>query len=490
MNKQQFGQTEYIEPNTITITKDELNNKNVNRYEIRGGKTPPPDMIVQPFGLKEYKKQKIITKEELNNNIKKITNFEYITMPKNIFNGHYIQINMKNYELADKILKSFCIKFISKELNSQPIISEHFILEIVKNITFEVKIGGKSGNWSGKFINGINCIIDNILLPINCLEYHSVYLELKNIVSIVNLFENLELVILGEYVDLYSEINNTLQTNMIEQVICIEDKYNIVRIMCGMAGNRFGEYISLDKFNFITFEKAEYGTDLDLDLEEQMRLEKYTNELNMTILHLKKDIVKESNIFVGKPLIINEIEGFEIINFKSGYNIKYVDKALTYGYDFVCWCKCDSFENIENYYRKIIYKNKFSHNYKIKIYDNIRYDSDQFDSIDQIEIIIDNMNFDKFDEPKLFYYINDKKIDHKIKFNIFNNIIKINLDSKHLIIYNDTIYIGLEFITNSPDEPIKNKILFLTKKFIWSNKYIIKIKKHFENQLEFVPCKY
>lgn len=223
-----------------------------------------------------------------------------------------------------------------------------------------------------------------------------------------------------------------------------------------------------------------------LDFDEQMKFANGTN--GSTILNLKEDIVKESNSFIGKPLIINNIEGFEIIDFKCGYNIKYIDKVLTYGYDFVCWCKCDSFENMKNYYRKIICKNKFSHNYKIKICDNNGYDSDKIDSINQIEIIIDNRNLDNFNELKLFYCMNDKKIDHKIKFNICNNIIKIDLDSKHLNILNNKYYIGLEFITNLPDEPIKNKILLLTKKFIWSEKYIIKIRKHFENQLEFVPC--
>ena len=36
----------------------------------------------------------------------------------------------------------------------------------------------------------------------------------------------------------------------------------------------------------------------------------------------------------------------------------------------------------------------------------------------------------------------------------------------------------------------KNKILLLTKKFSWSEKYIRIMKKNFENQLEFIPCKY
>ena len=427
-------------------------------------------------GLKEYKEPKTITKEELINSIKKTTKFEYVTFSKKILNGSNIQINMKNYELSDKILKSFCVKFISKELNSVPIISEHFITEITKNILFEVVIGGNHVcNWSGKFSNNINCIVDNIILPLNCLDYHQVYLNLKNIEPLINLLENFEFVISGEYLSLYSEIDNILQSNLIEQIICIEDKYNLLRIMSGMANNAFTEYLDLSEFN--DFKKEHF-------FDENNNKTKIDDK---QIFKIKKDIVNESKIFIGKPMIVNSFEGYEIVEFKSGFNIKHINKALTYGYDFICWKNCDSFENINNYFRKLICKNKFSHNYKITL-GNFNWLS-SVDSIDFIEIMFENVNFDNINELNLFYYKNDKKLDYKVKFTILNKIINIDLNFKHLNTISNLSDIGLEFITNSSDEPVKDKILLLTRKFIWAEKFIIKMRRDLKNKIEFVPNK-
>jgi hypothetical protein len=467
--------------------KENENNNEIdysNNYKLREAPpnpnpNPNPKIIVQPFtgsssGLKEYAEIKTITKEKLNNSIKKINKFEYVIVPKKLLNSksNCIKINMKNCDLSNNILKSFCVKFVSKEINSQPNISEYFVSELIKNISFEVIIGGNIPNWSGKFVNNANCIVDNIILPLNCLKHHIVYLNLTNIDPIVNLLENFELEISGEYVDLYSEIENSLQSNLIEQIICVDNKYNFLRIMSGMAGNANREYLSIDEFNYKYLLKINSSS--------------VTDEIK---LNSKKDITNESE-FIGKSVIINDIEGYEIVKFKIGFDICYIEKALSYGYDFVCWKKSDSFENMGNYYRKKIYKNKFSHNYKIKICGDYVYNrSEYIDSIDLIEIMIGNMNFYNFDEFKLSYFMNDIKIDHDIKFTLSNNIIKINLDSYHLYTINTVLHIGLEFISSSSKEPIIDEIYTLVNNYIWSNKYILEFNNKFKKnkKINFIP---
>lgn len=121
--------------------------------------------------------------------------------------------------------------------------------------------------------------------------------------------------------------------------------------MSGMACNGFAEYLSLNEFNYLR--STENGSKLQYEINVK---NKSKNKL---------EIIKESNLFEGTPIIYNDIEGYEIIDFKSGFNQEYVNLVLSYDYDFVCWKKCESFDDTY-YYRKLINKNKFSHNYKIK----------------------------------------------------------------------------------------------------------------------------
>lgn len=110
--------------------------------------------------------------------------------------------------------------------------------------------------------------------------------------------------------------------------------------------------------------------------------------------------------------------------------------------------------------------------------------------------MVDYLNIDNINnnmEFNLNYSKNGKKIDNKINFTKINNTIKIKLDSKHLYTIKTFTHIDLEFITNSSNEPFKSKILLLTRKFIWSQKYKIKIMKYLQNNpencFEFILCK-
>ena len=106
-----------------------------------------------------------------------------------------------------------------------------------------------------------------------------------------------------------------------------------------MGGNVYSEFLPLDEFNYFYSGK----NDLGIDCQKNINTKKNKP---------KKDIINESNKFVGNPLIIGDIEGYEIIDFKLGFDLNYINLALKYDYDFICWKKCDSFENVDNYYKR------------------------------------------------------------------------------------------------------------------------------------------
>lgn len=408
-------------------------------------------------GYKEHIYLSNMSKDVLNNSIKKKNKFEYYSLPNKLFENGQIKINMKDYDLADKTLKSFCIKFISKEFNSQPIISEYFIVEIVKNIVFEVKIGENySYNWCGNFFNEVNCIIDDIILPLGNLIYDNVIVNLKNLNSLIGFMDNLYLVISGEYVEFYSEIEKHLKNSIIEQnFYCSGKGYNILRIMSGMAGNAYTDFLDLDRFNF--FKDIKY-------LNENSNS---NNSLSINInIKNKNDINQESNLFLGNPIIYRDIEGFEITTFVSDFNYENLKKPFEYGYKFVCWKQFDSFENIKNYFMKNISKNIFSHNYKIELMHNIsNFNLIENLYIDSMDIILEGIelnNNDNIKELKFYCYYHQTKITNiDVKFSISDNIIKINFPQ--IQIYRLITHFHLEFITNSQEEIIKNKLLLLTK---------------------------
>ena len=199
----------------------------------------------------------------------------------------------------------------------------------------------------------------------------------------------------------------------------------------------------------------------------------------------------ESELFIGKSVIMYDIEGFEITEFRSEFNYKNLIKPLNYGYKFVCWNECESFDNIKTYFRKNISENKFSHNYKIFI--NQITKSNQFynisphrilhlDShpdnkpifIDSMEIILEGIDLDNntnFKELILYYCPQGKNINSsEIKYTLSNGLIKIDFSKTKQYWIETHSHIGLEFITNSPEEFIKNKLLLRVKKIILSNK--------------------
>ena len=408
-------------------------------------------------GLKEHKKIKLVTKEQLNQNIKKVTKFEYFLLPKKLLvlqniDTQSVQIDMKDYGLIDKMLKSYCVKIISKTLDGEPVISEPFVKHIVSNMRWEFSIGGNN-IWWGNFVNGQNIIISDAIILNNCLQHHDVHLKLLNIDLIRNMLDNLEIQINGEYVGLYNDLEAELAGSMIEQEISIDDKYNLLTIMHGMAGNGFNEFIPLERFKKLRSGCWDYS---DLCAN------------NKNILKSKEDIRQEKS-FEGKPVCISNIEGFEITNilFEKN-NDECASVVLDYGYDFVCWNKCCPIQNDIIGYHRIMVKNKYIHCYKINI-------SGNFDSISRLEIMLPGTKKYLGSNIKInYYHVFKGKLNYFTNYTLVDEVIKINLEPKHLLSYGQISHIILSFETDNVDEPIMDKIIVLMKVFKWLKNFIKK----------------
>ena len=454
--------------NTIypgTVDKTESNN---SIPIVNNNQTKNDNYYTYNNGYKKIEEIKIINKEQLNNGIKKINNIEFYLSPKKLiksvnFNISVIKIDMKKYDLDDKILKSFCVKFISKKINDQPIIAESFIEHLIKNIEFEVKIGNNYPyNWTGKFTNGINCIVDNILLPNKCLTHHSSILKLINIDDILYLLENLEIKVTCEFVSLYTELDNILNKSLIEQLICVENKYNIFRIIYGMGSNTYSEFLNLKKFNKLQHRYDLKNNDANNDDDNNDDANNGVNKIELN----KNDIINESNLFVGNPLTFDEIEGFEIKNYSKDFINEDSLIALEYKYYFVCW---DIFYDLKTNgieYYKIKIKNTCTHCYKINIlnYENIPH------SISKLKIM-SNFNVNKILKTSINFYCGEKRLDLSVKYNFDNGVLELDLENKHLILIGKIDYISIEFESVGDEELVGEKLSILMKGFNWIDKY-------------------
>lgn len=345
-----------------------------------------------------------VSKEMLNQNIKKTHNFECYLNPKrlimcnerldNIFDKT-IQIDLSSL-CSRKILKSLNIKFISKKFKNQQIIQDEFIEHLVKNVKFALVIGGTI-IWCGN-INEINYIYDNILIPLCNLQYHNVVLEILNFSSIIHYIENLEIKLSGEYVDLYTELENRLSRSFIEQEICINDKYNLFRIMSGMGGMGYADFMPYD-----IFKKRINGRWQETTILPDDKLDEELNDLKMENMG-------------GKKIIVNNVTGCE---FDNKENIKKlsssnIDKFFKSNDDinFICVKNIYKIANNDNEnikYHKVINKKTRTHVYKLsKNYTNHN-NTLNFDTITKLKLVAPSLKIDENNEIKLEYFPSQRK---------------------------------------------------------------------------------
>ena len=430
---------------------------------------------------KLFEKFETITKKQLNEGIKKIYQNEFYLNPKllltecefgtntnNEQTHDIIRIDLKKYNLEQSILKSLKVEFISKKINSCQIISTPAIEHFAKNLKYKI-INVDLGivYWGGK-ITDSNYIVDNLLCPIKLLSVHCVYLDIVNIQEIMDIINNLEIKVIIETVDLYAELDNKLKNAMLEQEICIGNKYNLLRIYQGMIGLGYSHY--MDKKDIIPVKTC--------DLNE-----------NSNDYQLEK-VGKKITIGNIDGCLIEDIKKFDTINIMKFFE---VNKGINH-------ISIDKIYKITNElsYHKMICNDKSIHIYSILFKTNNSVNKGNLDliTLTKLEFLIPNVNKN----------INDKQISKiviKYKSEGYNRISKKN-DTFDLVenanlqtIKNNTLKLywdffipfnpsntnfTLEFETLCPEEPVQHDIVILARLHTFSQSYVEKMKiEKFQN---------
>lgn len=186
-----------------------------------------------------------ITHKELNDNITKIIPFEYYLQMNELIetsdNEKSVRFNIDNEILKKKTLKSLHITIISKTINE----INNYITDL--ECTFQ---SYTCTLWMDKFIQGQNYLY-GIILPLGALIYDNFYISITKIDKILNIMDNLELKISGEYLELCQDMEKKLtELPRIQQKMIIKNEYNIFGIKNGMVGMMFDPFLSREKYDY------------------------------------------------------------------------------------------------------------------------------------------------------------------------------------------------------------------------------------------------
>jgi hypothetical protein len=452
---------------------------------------------------KLFEKFETITKKQLNEGIKKIYQNEFYLNPKLLLTQcefgtntnnepihDIIRIDLKKYNLEQSILKSLKVEFISKKINSCPIISTLAIEHFAKNLKYKI-INVDLGivYWGGK-ITDSNYIVDNLLCPIKLLSVHCVYLDIVNIQEIIDIINNLEIKVIVETVDLYTELDNKLKNAMLEQEICIGNKYNLLRIYQGMIGLGYSHY--MDKKDTIQNKSCDLNENLEncIDPSKIPDGNPYGNPYENSNNYQLEKVGKKITVGNIDGCLIEDIKKFDTINIMKFFE---VNKGINH-------ISIDKIYKITNElsYHKMICNDKSIHIYSILFKTNNLVNKGNLDliTLTKLEFLIPNVNKN----------INDKQISKiviKYKSEGYNRISKKN-DTFDLVenanlqtIKNNTLKLywdffipfnpsntnfTLEFETLCPEEPVQHDIVILARLHTFSQSYVEKMKiEKFQN---------
>lgn len=298
----------------------------------------------------------------------------------------------------------------------------------------------------GQFTSS-NYIPDNILIPNNCLKHHQFYFYINNIKELLSIIDNLEIKIDIEYVDLYSELDKKIHSSILEQEFCLNNKYNSLRIASGMDGLVYDKYLSKEQY-----ENIKYNNKKNINVEPQDDL-------------LLENVGKKISIYGFDGCIVQY--GKNLLKFDINDFFKFNDKI-----NFVCYDKTYKITNKLSYH-KIILGDVFIHNYLIDFDTNdillpnmiskLEFGSVKINTQDIIEFtfkykcIVTGIGFQEGDEFTFDENININDITrNNIKINL-NNFVPFRTSSTNII---------LTIKTNTPDEPIGDELLVITREHI------------------------
>ena len=144
-----------------------------------------------------------------------------------------------------------------------------------------------------------------------------------------------------------------------------------------------------------------------------------------------------------------------------------------YGFDFYCINQTITVPNDVIKYWKIKRNKSFIYNYKITI--------NGFDTISKLNILLTELDDISNSNIKIKFFDSTKNkevLNEQVKLSINNNLINIDLESKHLITVGKISHLILTFENDIDQEPIKSNIVLLTKLYMWDNKSRYKFNTH------------
>jgi hypothetical protein len=411
-----------------------------------------------PESSKKSISDTIITKEMLNENIKKTHEFEFYLSPKLLINktldlNDILLINVKDY-LYDKSINCVKLKLVSKKLNGEPKISESYMEALTNELLFKLLIGSNVIYFNK--ISDKNLLISDIIIPLSALGYHNVVFELHNIKNVKNILDEFEIKLYGTTVNFYVDIESKINNNWIEQQFITENElYNVLKICHGMGACTFKPSLPKESFDALMQNKN--------DKVKEETKEKTKDDINTYTT--KKERLEKTTKCRGYEINFNDFEGFFITSTNDTDDYM----PLTVGYDFSCIKKTIDLLSVNSliYFRTFNkYKNTFTHTYKISMYE-FAGGGDSYNDLDFIIDIIDN-NFN------LTVYVQCGSLKNDLNYILTDKFIHINFEpTQHINLVGLTSgkEIYLEFETRNENEPIQHKILLLMKIFYWQSQY-------------------
>ena len=418
-----------------------------------------------------YNKKKCIrsiSKEDINDNIKKTYNHE-ITIPchdllrSENFND-CLEIDFKSYDLQNKNYSSIELDLCFKSYNDVSMMK--FTENIMEEMYYMITCGGGCIIES-KFYNNKNLLFsNNVILLSQYLAYHSVQIRLCKISKIQHILKYLEIKIKCKCVTFYNTLHDKLKldSTMTEQLIYDEysKKYNVIRTMSGMSGIIYAEYFPTQQFYKF------------LNTNTNTNNNKKTNNTYAPIIKKKSDIYDEE-IIKGNAIKINNIDGFNITNANELAPIKTISM---YDYDFATWEQHSEMLSDSLFYYKQNKKNKIIHTYSINLSPNM------CDTISDLNIIIPKLSEIKEQLQSVTFHTHtgytgfsrnlfeQKDSTFSANWAIVNDMLKFNLDNKHINIIGMTYKLTLTFVNECYDRQISdNYIVLFMRKFMWNYKY-------------------
>lgn len=272
-------QSSLIEPTGVNTISTSLKNPS---YDIRG--TPPnPKYVVSPWQTSSYEpdikydlkppKDLPITlqHDDLTNAVVESKLYTTnLSSSRIIDNDGCCTIDLKNYYFYDKCVNSVKCKFKSKKINNESIMSKYYIDTIVQGSQYQILIGGGE-LISGTFYNDKEllpeCEKNSIMILLQkLLSYHSVVLKIKFDKSHVGGLKFVDIELTTSCVKFNSETDESLVETVLynnyDPILCGKKKYNVggieqliknekqlynkARLMSGMGGNAFTEFLEKD----------------------------------------------------------------------------------------------------------------------------------------------------------------------------------------------------------------------------------------------------